>query len=353
MGAVYRALDTRLGRTVALKTVLTTPRGTAAFNQELRQRFMREALAASKVEHRNVVQVIDFGVAEDGTPYLVMEYLRGTDLAGLLKDTPNLLPIEQVADIMLTVCAALRACHQAGIVHRDLKPSNIFLAETDTGPAVKVLDFGVSKAPIARRSDAGGADSGHAPVPVARAGERQSRARERPVRAGRSAVRLPDEPAAVRGAPEPELAARDRSRSVPEPARLSTGAAGGAGGGRAAGDARRRQAAVRIGARAGAGAVVVRQHARADRVEELLFPRDAAGLCASGDGAGRAAAEHAEDRDPADPCRDARPDHAAAPADDGVDPAGQIDAAARRRRTTSCRTARSLSSRAGIAGVPR
>ena len=149
MGAVYRALDTRLGRTVALKTVLTTPHGTAAFNQELRQRFMREALAASKVEHRNVVQVIDFGVAEDGTPYLVMEYLRGTDLAGLLKDTPDLLPIEQVADIMLNVCAALRACHQAGIVHRDLKPSNIFLAETDTGPAVKVLDFGVSKAPIA------------------------------------------------------------------------------------------------------------------------------------------------------------------------------------------------------------
>ena len=217
MGAVYRALDTRLGRTVALKTVLTTPRGTAAFNQELRQRFMREALAASKVEHRNVVQVIDFGVAEDGTPYLVMEYLRGTDLAGLLKDTPNLLPIEQVADIMLNVCAALRACHQAGIVHRDLKPSNIFLAETDTGPAVKVLDFGVSKAPDGRRSDAGGADPGHAPVPVARAGERQGRAGKRPVRARRSAVRLPDEPAAIRGAPEPEPAARDRGRAVPGP----------------------------------------------------------------------------------------------------------------------------------------
>jgi serine/threonine protein kinase len=148
MGAVYRALDTRLGRTVALKTVITTHAG-AAFNQELRQRFMREALAVSKVEHRNVVQVIDFGVAEDGTPYLVMEYLRGGDLATLLKDSPGLLPIEQVADIMLNVCAALRACHQQGIVHRDLKPSNIFLAETDTGPEVKVLDFGVSKAPIA------------------------------------------------------------------------------------------------------------------------------------------------------------------------------------------------------------
>jgi serine/threonine protein kinase len=148
MGAVYRALDSRLGRTVALKTVLAT-RGTEAFNQELRQRFMREALAASKVDHPNVVQVIDFGVSDDGTPYLVMEYLRGSDLATLLSDTPGELPIEQVADILLPVCAALRACHQAGIVHRDLKPSNIFLAETDTGPAVKVLDFGVSKAPMA------------------------------------------------------------------------------------------------------------------------------------------------------------------------------------------------------------
>jgi serine/threonine protein kinase len=148
MGAVYRAIDTRLGRMVALKTVVSHHTG-EGLTDELRQRFMHEALAASKVDHRNVVQVIDFGVAEDGTPYLVMEYLRGRDLGVLLKKAKTPLPIEYVADVMLGVCAALRACHQLGIVHRDLKPSNIFLADTDTGPEIKVLDFGVSKAPMA------------------------------------------------------------------------------------------------------------------------------------------------------------------------------------------------------------
>jgi serine/threonine protein kinase len=148
MGAVYRAVDSRLGRTVALKTVVPQRSG-AGLTDELRQRFMREALAASKVEHRNVVQVLDFGLTGDGTPYLVMEYLRGQDLGVLLRKTRELLAIEYVADVMLGVCAALRACHQLGIVHRDLKPSNIFLADTDTGHEIKVLDFGVSKAPMA------------------------------------------------------------------------------------------------------------------------------------------------------------------------------------------------------------
>jgi serine/threonine protein kinase len=148
MGAVYRAVDSRLGRTVALKTVVPQRSG-IGLTDELRQRFMREALAASKVAHRNVVQVIDFGVTGDGTPYLVMEYLRGQDLGVMLRKTREPLAIEYVADVMLGVCAALRACHQLGIVHRDLKPSNIFLAETDTGHEIKVLDFGVSKAPMA------------------------------------------------------------------------------------------------------------------------------------------------------------------------------------------------------------
>jgi eukaryotic-like serine/threonine-protein kinase len=148
MGAVYRAVDSRLGRTVAIKTVVSHRSGDGLTN-ELRQRFMREALAASKVDHRNVVQVIDFGVTAEGTPYLVMEYLRGRDLGEVLRRAKDQLPIDYVADVMLCVCAALRACHQQGVVHRDLKPSNIFLADTDTGPEVKVLDFGVSKAPMA------------------------------------------------------------------------------------------------------------------------------------------------------------------------------------------------------------
>ncbi|HVV49818.1 MAG TPA: protein kinase, partial [Polyangia bacterium] len=148
MGAVYRAVDSRLGRTVALKTVVSHRSGEGLTN-ELRQRFMREALAASKVDHRHVVQVIDFGVTDEGTPYLVMEYLRGRDLGVVLRQATAQLAIDHVADIMLCVCAALRACHQQGVVHRDLKPSNIFLADTDTGPEIKVLDFGVSKAAVA------------------------------------------------------------------------------------------------------------------------------------------------------------------------------------------------------------
>ena len=146
MGAIYRAVDTRLGRIVALKVV----RGgefTASFSEMVRQRFLREALAMSRVEHRNVVRILDFGFAGI-TPYLAMEYLRGRDLGKLLETTEGLLPIAEVIDLMLSVCAAIRACHDAGIVHRDLKPSNIFLCDSDNGWDVKVLDFGISKAPL-------------------------------------------------------------------------------------------------------------------------------------------------------------------------------------------------------------
>jgi serine/threonine protein kinase len=146
MGSVYRAVDTKLGRTVALKTV-SGRRSGARLTDRVRQRFLREAMALSKVEHRNVVQVMDFGFADDGTPFLVMEHLRGRDLGTLLAESDAPPTVEHVVDIMLGVCAALRACHRVGIVHRDLKPGNIFLVDTDTGAEVKVLDFGVSKAP--------------------------------------------------------------------------------------------------------------------------------------------------------------------------------------------------------------
>ena len=146
MGSVYRAIDTKLGRTVALKTVAGRRTG-ARLTDRVRQRFLREAMALSKVEHRNVVQVMDFGFADDGTPFLVMEHLRGRDLGTLLAESGTPPTVTYVVDIMLGVCAALRACHRVGIVHRDLKPGNIFLVDTDTGAEVKVLDFGVSKAP--------------------------------------------------------------------------------------------------------------------------------------------------------------------------------------------------------------
>jgi serine/threonine-protein kinase len=148
MGAVYRAVDTKLGRTVALKTVAAFRRGDK-LTPEIRERFMREALAASRVDHRNVVQVLDFGFIADGTPYMVMEFLRGQRLFDLLARAEGPLPIDGVVDIVLSVSAALHACHQVGIVHRDLKPANVFLCDTDTGWEVKVLDFGISRAPAA------------------------------------------------------------------------------------------------------------------------------------------------------------------------------------------------------------
>jgi len=146
MGAVYRAVDTKLQRTIALKVVRAEKLGSSS-REQVRQRFLREALAISKVDHRNVVRVLDFGYSGD-TPYLAMEYLRGRDLGKLIKSSTALLPVTEVADIMLSVCAAIRACHDAGIIHRDLKPSNIFLCDDDSGRDVKILDFGVAKPEI-------------------------------------------------------------------------------------------------------------------------------------------------------------------------------------------------------------
>jgi hypothetical protein len=144
-GAVYRARDVRLGRTVAIKTATGTRDG-ARLTDRVRQRFLREAMALSKIDHRNVVRVLDYGFADDGTPFLVMEHLRGQDLASVLALADGPLPLAQVADVGLGVCAALRACHRVGIVHRELKPGNVFLAENDTGTEIKVLDFGVCRA---------------------------------------------------------------------------------------------------------------------------------------------------------------------------------------------------------------
>ncbi|HVV17502.1 MAG TPA: serine/threonine-protein kinase [Polyangia bacterium] len=147
-GSVYRAIDLRLGRTVALKTA-TGSRDGARLTDRVRQRFLREAMALSKVDQRNVVQVLDYGFADDGTPFLVMEHLRGRDLGAVLALAELPLPVDEVADMGLGVCAALRACHRVGIIHRDLKAANVFLVDTDTGTEIKVLDFGVSNAAAA------------------------------------------------------------------------------------------------------------------------------------------------------------------------------------------------------------
>ena len=133
MGEVYRAWDPSLRRDVAIK-VLGAP------DEELLQRFSREAEAISQINHPNVVSILDFSAGP--TPYIVMAHLRGEDLASRLKR--GRMSVGEAVDIILGVCAGVHACHTRGVIHRDLKPGNVFLHETPEGIAVKVLDFGVA-----------------------------------------------------------------------------------------------------------------------------------------------------------------------------------------------------------------
>src|SRR5450755_2954248 len=134
MGEVYRASDTRLDRAVAIKVI---PLHLSA-DAVRRQRFEREARAISALQHPNICTLYDVG-QQDGTNYLVMEYLEGETLASRL--AKGLLPLEQTLRFGIEIADALNAAHHRGIVHRDLKPGNIFL--TAHGEC-KVLDFGLA-----------------------------------------------------------------------------------------------------------------------------------------------------------------------------------------------------------------
>ena len=147
MAEVYKAVDKRLGdRIVAIKT-LSRSVGDHPFADKLRQLFIQEARAIARVKDDHVVSVLDFGTTSEGTPYMVMEFLSGTDLGAYLKKVDRL-DIAEAVDTVLAVCAGVQACHLAGIVHRDLKPANIFLARTANGDEPKVLDFSVAKLPV-------------------------------------------------------------------------------------------------------------------------------------------------------------------------------------------------------------
>jgi serine/threonine protein kinase len=144
MGAVYLATHMGTDRYVALK--LIAPQFMR--NQEFVERFKREARAAGRLRHPNVVDVTDFGFSGDGNDrvaYLVMEYLDGCTLSDVLAEE-NRLPLYWVVDILEQVCSAVHEAHQQGIVHRDLKPDNIWLEPNGLGGyRVKVLDFGIAK----------------------------------------------------------------------------------------------------------------------------------------------------------------------------------------------------------------
>lgn len=141
MGRVYRAEQTALGRTVAVKIVHPHLAG----DENASARFITEARTSSRLNHPNSVAVIDFGKTDAGLLYLVMEYLRGRDLARVAHENGPL-PFRRVIDILRQVLAALSEAHHIGIIHRDLKPENIVIEPMRTGgDFVKVVDFGLAK----------------------------------------------------------------------------------------------------------------------------------------------------------------------------------------------------------------
>ena len=140
MGEVWLGRHQRLsGKQVAIKVLHTQ----GALPAEALARFRREAEIAVRLEHPNIVQVLDFNSLESGQPFIVMELLKGESLAARLKRGP--MSPEETSLVMRQVGSALHAAHSAGVVHRDLKPENIFLVPTGLGDQVKVLDFGISK----------------------------------------------------------------------------------------------------------------------------------------------------------------------------------------------------------------
>src|SRR5579864_931029 len=134
MGEVYRAVDTRLDRTVAIKILPAH----LSEKPEALERFQREARAISQLSHANICQLYDLG-QQDGIHFIVMEYLEGETLATRL--TKGRLPLEQVLRYGAEIAEGLDQAHRTGVVHRDLKPGNIML----TRSGAKLLDFGLAK----------------------------------------------------------------------------------------------------------------------------------------------------------------------------------------------------------------
>jgi serine/threonine protein kinase/tetratricopeptide (TPR) repeat protein len=136
MGAVYKARDIELERTVALKLI----RSDLASHPEILRRFKQELILAREVTHRNVIRIFDLGQAS-GVRYITMDYVEGQDLRALLNEKGKFSP-EEAVPIFLQIAAALEAAHQAGVVHRDLKPQNVMV---DKDGRVYVMDFGVAR----------------------------------------------------------------------------------------------------------------------------------------------------------------------------------------------------------------
>ncbi len=141
MGAVFEAEHAAIGRIVAMKVLHPAQ----ATKKVAVKRFHQEARAAGGIGHPNICEVFDFGTLSDGSPYLVMERLKGETLAARIQSEGGL-PFLDVIDAVTQVLSGLAAAHERGILHRDIKPENVFLAERAGYPPIaKLLDFGVSK----------------------------------------------------------------------------------------------------------------------------------------------------------------------------------------------------------------
>ena len=141
MGDVYRALNTVIGRAVAVKVL----RAEHAENAQVVERFLREARAANLVRHPNVVDVLDVGNEPGRAPFIVQELLEGEDLAQLVERRGGKLPLAEVVDLLGPVIDAVAEAHARGVIHRDIKPENVFLSRSARGLVPKLLDFGISK----------------------------------------------------------------------------------------------------------------------------------------------------------------------------------------------------------------
>ncbi len=147
MGVVYRVEHLRMGKMAAMKVLHRD----LAQDPDIVARFEREATAVSRLNHPHTVQVFDFGNAQ-GALYLIMELIRGQDLAHLL-DRDGPMPWSRAAPLFVQICGALQEAHELGIIHRDLKPENVLITRTSRGhDYAKVLDFGLAKLDRAREA---------------------------------------------------------------------------------------------------------------------------------------------------------------------------------------------------------
>jgi len=151
MGAVYKALHLRFNELRALKVISVALAAESSFVN----RFEKEAVLTRKLQHPNAVRVDDIDEAEDGRPFIVMEYIEGRDLKRVIQ-AEGTLAVPRVCSIVRQVAAALDAAHELGIVHRDIKPENVVLIGTPGREQAKVLDFGIAKIREAGAEQAGG-----------------------------------------------------------------------------------------------------------------------------------------------------------------------------------------------------